>query len=216
MTPKKIIELTHSTGDIAFAVDNGGEVVAWNRAAVEAFAIQEDDAIGRSCGDLLQGVDECGPVCSDNCTMRQAVMQQRPVRNIDLQAVTPFGRRWFNVSMLIFSDAGSPNIYALYVARSIDVRKRLEVLMRDFVHDESSTDAGTWTVNRAAVMNAALSVREVEVVRMLAQGHTTEEIARSLGISRATVNNHTQHVMSKLDAHTRLEAVRKAVYAGII
>jgi DNA-binding NarL/FixJ family response regulator len=70
--------------------------------------------------------------------------------------------------------------------------------------------------SRTPAQDTELSERELEVLRMLATGVTTANIAEQLHISRATVNNHIQHILRKLDAHTRLEAIRRAEHAGLI
>lgn len=218
MTPQRVTELVRSTGDVAFAVDDEGVIVAWNSAAEAEFALAERDALGIKCSAILAGIDECGPVCSGECTVRQSALARRAIKNFDLHVDTPDGRRWFNISVLLFSEAGLPVTYAIHIARSIDVRKRLEVLLRDFVRSASSPDLveAATAGGRPAARNVSLTTRETSVVALLARGLTTDEIASELAISRATVNNHTQRAMSKLDAHTRLEAVRKAVYAGLI
>jgi len=61
-----------------------------------------------------------------------------------------------------------------------------------------------------------LTDRELEILRLLGKGSTTSEVADQLHISRTTVNNHVQHILRKLDAHTRLEAIRRAEHAGLI
>lgn len=61
-----------------------------------------------------------------------------------------------------------------------------------------------------------LSPREIEVLRAMAEGLTTEEIADRLSLSVHTVRNHIQRCLSKLDAHSKLEAVTAAVREGII
>ena len=45
---------------------------------------------------------------------------------------------------------------------------------------------------------------------------STTTVAEQLHISRTTVNNHVQHILRKLDSHTRLEAIRRAEHAGLI
>ena len=52
-----------------------------------------------------------------------------------------------------------------------------------------------------------LTGREVEVLRMLAEGDNTKEIAVRMGIQVSTVRNHIQKTLEKLGVHTRLEAV---------
>lgn len=56
-----------------------------------------------------------------------------------------------------------------------------------------------------------LSRRESEILTMLAEGLTGEEIARRLVLSPETVRTHVRNAMEKLDARTRVEAVVKAL-----
>jgi len=63
---------------------------------------------------------------------------------------------------------------------------------------------------------ADLTGREVEVLRLVAQGLSNAAIAGRLGIRLATVRNHVQSLIGKLYAHSKLEAVAVAVRAGII
>ena len=52
-----------------------------------------------------------------------------------------------------------------------------------------------------------LSVREVEVLGMLAAGRSTPEIAIALHISNLTARNHIQNILHKLEVHSKSEAV---------
>jgi two-component system nitrate/nitrite response regulator NarL len=60
-----------------------------------------------------------------------------------------------------------------------------------------------------------LTSREKEVLRHIVEGERTQQIARSLGISEATVRTHVQNVFSKLGVHSRLEATIVAAQAGV-
>lgn len=66
------------------------------------------------------------------------------------------------------------------------------------------------------VGQAELSDRECEVLQMTADGLFPEEVAARLHLSAHTVKNHLRHTMAKLDAHTKLEAVVKALRARLI
>jgi len=57
----------------------------------------------------------------------------------------------------------------------------------------------------------ALSAREREVVRLVAQGHTGPEIADELGIAHDTVRTHVRNAMDKLGARSRAHLVAKAL-----
>ena len=61
-----------------------------------------------------------------------------------------------------------------------------------------------------------LTVRELEVLRMLAGGASTSAAAELLGISTATLRAHVQAILKKLDSHSRLEAVAEAARLGLI
>lgn len=61
-----------------------------------------------------------------------------------------------------------------------------------------------------------LTARESEVLRLLAQGLPNRAIAATLGIRLATVRNHVQSVIEKLNAHSKLEAVAIALRLGMI
>lgn len=62
----------------------------------------------------------------------------------------------------------------------------------------------------------ALTTREVEVLGLLGSGMASRAIAHDLNTSLNTVRNHVQHILYKLGAHSKLEAVATAVREGII
>jgi DNA-binding NarL/FixJ family response regulator len=61
-----------------------------------------------------------------------------------------------------------------------------------------------------------LSEREREVLRLLALGHTNQEIAKTLYISVRTAETHRAHIMQKLRLSTRAELVRYALAEGLL
>jgi two-component system response regulator NreC len=61
-----------------------------------------------------------------------------------------------------------------------------------------------------------LSDREREVLRLLALGHTNQEIAQQLYISVRTAETHRAHIMQKLDLSSRADLVRYALAQGLL
>lgn len=61
-----------------------------------------------------------------------------------------------------------------------------------------------------------VSERELQVLEMMATGSSNREIAAELFLSVNTVRNHVQSILTKLDAHSKLEAVAIAVRRGLI
>jgi DNA-binding NarL/FixJ family response regulator len=65
-------------------------------------------------------------------------------------------------------------------------------------------------------MPARLSAREREIVQLLAEGHTSKEIASRLGIAFKTVDAHRSNIMRRLNIHAVADLVRYAVRERII
>jgi DNA-binding NarL/FixJ family response regulator len=61
-----------------------------------------------------------------------------------------------------------------------------------------------------------LSPRELEVVKLIAEGHTSEEIAGKLFISKKTVDRHRANVLEKLGMRNRVELTRYAIRRGLV
>ena len=76
-----------------------------------------------------------------------------------------------------------------------------------------STDHGTQTQDRRI---DALSNREIEILRLLAQGLGNKQISDRLFISDSTVRNHISTIYSKLDVRSRYEAMEYAAKAGLV
>jgi len=54
-----------------------------------------------------------------------------------------------------------------------------------------------------------ISKREIEVLHLIVDGHSNDEIAQQLFVSKNTVKTHIKHIYSKLDVKNRIEAIRK-------
>jgi len=84
-------------------------------------------------------------------------------------------------------------------------------LVQDFL--QRSTYAGGERPNQSF---DALTEREREVLTLIAQGRSNQEIADQLVISIKTVNRHRENIMAKLNLHSRVELVRYAIEKGLI
>jgi DNA-binding CsgD family transcriptional regulator len=69
---------------------------------------------------------------------------------------------------------------------------------------------------RAQTSSVDLTPRQLDVLRYVAAGHSTDHIAKTLGISTETVRNHVRGLMGRLAVHTRLEAVIRATELGLV
>lgn len=217
---RDIVCIVTGTGDPAFAIDGLGVIVAWNRAAEDVFAIASADACGMKCSDVIKGVDESGLVCSDECIVLRHSESEPAFRNFDLLVDMWNGKNWFNSSLICVHCSGESSPYKIHILRQIDLQKRLEMSVRQFLVNEtgvSDDQAATIRSSGHSILrDVCLTGREIEILKLTAEGMSSSTIAAKLYISSATVNNHLQHILKKLNAHSRIEAVYRAEHARII
>jgi DNA-binding NarL/FixJ family response regulator len=66
------------------------------------------------------------------------------------------------------------------------------------------------------MMRTDLTPREIEILPMLAKGHTNKQIGKALGISENTVKNHVNSIIEKLEVSDRTQAATTAIQRGLI
>jgi DNA-binding CsgD family transcriptional regulator len=71
-------------------------------------------------------------------------------------------------------------------------------------------------LDTALVSQLELSKRELEILGLLAQGHSNQEIASKLFISLSTVKTHIQNLFEKLEVKRRIQAIEKAKRLSLI
>jgi NarL family two-component system response regulator LiaR len=71
-------------------------------------------------------------------------------------------------------------------------------------------------LDTSLVSQLELSKRELEILSLLAQGHSNQEIAAKLFVSLSTVKTHIQNLFEKLDVKRRTQAVEKAKRLNLI
>lgn len=109
------------------------------------------------------------------------------------------------------------------VTKGDDVERVLDTLER--VHDgelvigtryEGARSAPSSSSTGAGFIARFLTLREREVLEHLAQGKSTAELARALGVKSSTARTHIQNTLNKLGVHSKLEAVIYAVTNGLV
>jgi len=75
---------------------------------------------------------------------------------------------------------------------------------------------GPFVVNAASVERLGVTPRELEILRLIADGLSNREIAERLYVSENTVKTHSANLFAKLNARRRTQAVQIAKEAGVI
>ena len=73
-----------------------------------------------------------------------------------------------------------------------------------------------FVLDTSLISQLELSKRELEILSLLAQGHSNQEIAAKLFVSLSTVKTHVQNLFEKLDVKRRIQAVEKAKRLNLI
>jgi LuxR family maltose regulon positive regulatory protein len=110
----------------------------------------------------------------------------------------------------IFVDEGASMVMLLHHARTRGVVPSYVAALL------GACEASPAGVTTATALVEPLSERERELLRLLAAGLSTPEIASQLFITAGTVRNHLKNIYGKLDVHSRLQAVEQARALGLL
>ncbi len=162
-----------------------------------------------------------------------AVLDIAMPRLTGLQAARELARRGNDVRVLMLSMYDNEQYFyeslkagaCGYVLKSVADRDLVQAC-RAAVRGEPFVCAGAMSAliddylrrNRSGerLPESILTAREEEVVKMIAEGHSSRAIADALFISIKTVDRHRANVLQKLGMHDRLQLARYAIRAGLI
>lgn len=217
----RLFDALRIAGDGAFAVDEDLRIVCWNRAAEAILGFESDEVTGKFCYQLLRGCDEGrNLVCKARCPLAKLALKSKPVPNYDINVATKHGdNRWLNMSVITSTMGGNGNKKMIaHLFRDISQKKKDEMFFRQILEKarcyhkipvkfDESRDPHRLLEN--------LTEREQQVLLLLSRGHSTQEVAENLSISRNTARNHIQNILQKLQVHSRLEAVTYTLNNGL-
>jgi DNA-binding NarL/FixJ family response regulator len=130
------------------------------------------------------------------------------------------GHKWLNISIVLARTNRGRTPLVVHLMRGIDERKRIEMVTKDILVSVGrlTGQQADRLLQRGRPESPAfdLTAREKTILQALALGRGPSSIADQLHISRATVRNHIQHILGKLQCHSRLEAVMRATREGVI
>lgn len=203
-----LVSVLSRTADGMVAIDAGGCVIGWNAAAEGLFGYTAQEVIGRPCNEVLRFEDRCSnAVCDTECSLHGVPSAKGswvvPTREVLARAQT--GRRlWLSLTTVLVPPAEDEPCRRIHLMREVGVTPELEQAILERLAQPKRGEVDASVIDQ-------LTLREREVLRLLAEGLGTQEIADQLFVSSATARNHVQHILNKLNVHSRLEAVALAL-----
>ncbi|NIV36736.1 MAG: PAS domain-containing protein [Anaerolineae bacterium] len=117
MKTSEFLQLFECAGDGVWAVDADQRIILWNEAAEELLGYTAEEAMGRSCYDLLAGRDLGGrPVCRARCAISERARRGQPIRAFHLRIQHGDGSvAWIDVSGLVAPNESNGDEYGALV-----------------------------------------------------------------------------------------------------
>jgi DNA-binding NarL/FixJ family response regulator len=103
--------------------------------------------------------------------------------------------------------------YVVRRATPADLRSAVRQALNPTVYQ---AEPGVSPGPAAAVAPGSLTPREIEVIALVAEGHSNAKIAKALGIGEATVKGHLWRIYRRIDAKNRADAVTRARASGLL
>jgi len=193
MTRTQAAPVTDSTFEASFALGEDQRILSWNRGAERLLGYRADDVVGKSCHEVLRGRDVFGnSYCEANCPLLKMARQGEPLHCLQLDVVNASNEsQRIAVLPLMIPGPCSSEFTILQILTPVP---------------SADGVAPDW--------DRELTNRERDVLRLLATGAETEQIAGSLCIAPATARTHIQKLLKKLKVHSRSQAIVLAHRAG--
>ncbi len=215
-----LVDDNKSSEEKRFIINDQPQVIDWNEAAMEITNSSLANAAGQPCFMILMGSHgEARLICNQHCQMIELSLSTEPVSNQDrdLPAQAPDRS---NIPMRIFThQLNGESDQEIIILFSGDIKK--EQQLESFIHslsaaaEQSPSDQSPADLN-PTVQDDSLTQRELEILTLMAEGYGTNDMSQMLSISKNTLRNHIQHILQKLQAHSRLEAVAYALKHNLL
>lgn len=216
---KPIASMLARTAEGAILANPDGKVIFCNKAAESLLGFRAAEVVGRPCHEVIRGILPNGkPLCSSSCPVFFSLVRGKAVRHFDVQTTTASGDPiWLSVSSLCLPSRRDGGCYIVHLFHDITRQAKVKQLAQALYAAVCSLPSLSRPVRPSALPRSfepesvqSLTPREREILDCLRRGMGTASIADRLCISPVTVRNHIQHILEKLGAHSRLEALALA------
>ena len=197
------------SGEAVFAIDGANRIILWNRACEALVGKPARNVVGKPCHEVMCGRDANGNnYCQRSCPVAFQAREKRedPVHPFELTVKTGDGKTKRISSSLFAIPSYHP---ALTTVVHVLRPAAEEPCTFETAAEPAASEPLTPLMNSEGEA-VALTAREREILRCLAQGMPTKAMAKKLFIAVVTVRNHIQNILQKLGVHSKLEAVALA------
>lgn len=204
------------TVESAFAVDAECRIVYWNTGAETLLGCPAVQVLGHPCSEVFDahgaGVPPACSACIRSITRPRdnALSRQFEVSAADVAGQV---KRLRVVAIRSRNVSGEPRV--IHLLRELDSPCKGDV-PRALAGREASEPLDEVSEPVVGIPGPHLTDRELDVLRLLASGLSTKDIADALGISRITARNHVTRTIEKLEVKSRLQAVIAAGRRGLL
>ncbi len=195
-----------AASDGMFVTDDHQRIIVWSSTAQRMLGFSPEETIGRTCYQVVMGREPDGhPICGRNCTVMRNARRGRGTAAYEVTARARDGSARCLSNSVIVVDGPERDFHVIHLLREA----------------AASAPAGRRSSERRlglrlGAMVETLTRRELEVLRLLADGATIDEIAETLSISVFTARNHVASIGRKLGARNRLETVLLGMRRGLV
>jgi DNA-binding CsgD family transcriptional regulator len=229
-----LLDLLSSGEPPAFANDQNHRIIFWNKGAEKLMDRTAAQALGRLCHEIFCGKDPFGNrFCSETCAVTTSFRKHETVNRFEISTGERTQAKSLGMTVIEIPDSRPGFFTAVHIMDRIDEKSRLARelnRLRETLgahapapHADEGSVPVRLQLSRTqaapspevdATIAEQLSERELDVLRAIAAGLANKDIANSLHISVATTRNHVQHILKKLNVHSKLEAVALAFRNG--
>src|SRR2546425_3165795 len=167
------------TGDSVAVIDGDLRVIYWNEASRELFGYSSEEAVGKTCHDLLGGFDERGGLlCGPEGSLLNCAKRGERLHNFNMLARRKDGRPVsLDVSTIYIANVGEHRNVVVHLFRSIDNLKRTQWMIDEMISlAVKEAPAAPLTPELAESLTPELTPREREVLKLLSRGLAAKAI----------------------------------------
>lgn len=217
-----------SARDAVYVANDAQRIVCWNAGAENLLGYSEDEVLNQPCYRIIGGKVRGKSWCHAGCAVQRCARRGILLQTFEIEACRRDAQQvWLKVSVFSFERKG--RWFAVHVLRDVTREEQTKEALGkilDTLRTYGVGDGGygnEWNPGLHVPAPSSrpptvtqLTRREIEVLALLAEGVSTEELAQRLGVSPFTVRRHIETILLKTGLHTRAQAVAYAYRAGLL